>query len=80
MGYTLIQEISAELICLATGWPFYQLFSIYLCNAFYNTGLSQSSFTKGSGLRPPQSKPRATGARKNSLTSDPKQSVTAMIT
>ena len=41
----------------------------YLYSAFYNTGLSQSSFTKGPGLRPPQSKPRATVARKNSLTS-----------
>ena len=39
----------------------------YLYSAFYNTGLSQSSFTKGPGLRPPQSKPRVTVARKNSL-------------
>ena len=41
----------------------------YLYSAFYNTGLSQSSFTKGPGLRPPQSKPRATVARKNTLIS-----------
>ena len=41
----------------------------FLYCAFYNTGLSQSSFTKGPGLRPPQSKPRATVARKNSLIS-----------
>ena len=32
--------------------------------AFYNTRLSQSSFTKGPGLRPPQSKPRVTVERK----------------
>ena len=31
----------------------------YLYSAFYNTRLSQSSFTKGPGLRLPQSKPRA---------------------
>ena len=53
------------------GVPFNSIYSIqfYLYSAFYNTGLSQSSFTKGPGLRPPQSKPRATVARKNSLTS-----------
>ena len=41
---------------------------LYVYRAFYNTRLSQSSFTKNPGLRPPQSKPRATVARKNSLT------------
>ena len=39
-----------------------------LYSAFYNTRLSQSSFTMGPGLRSPQSLPRATVARKNSLT------------
>ena len=42
--------------------------NFYLYSAFYNTGLSQSSFTKGPGIRPPQSKPRATVARTPWLT------------
>ena len=40
----------------------------YLISTFYNIRLSQSSFTKGPGLRPPQSKPRVTVAWKNFLT------------
>ena len=41
--------------------------SILFVYAFYKIRLSQSSFTKGPGLRPPQSKLRATVASKNSL-------------
>ena len=40
-------------------WIQFNSIQFYLYSAFYNTGLSQSSFTKGPGLRPPQSKPRA---------------------
>ena len=46
----------------------FNLITFYLYSAFYNARLSQSSFTKGTSLRPPQSKPRATVARKNSIT------------
>ena len=36
-------------------WMAYSIQFNFICSAFYNTGLSQSSFTKGTGLRPPQS-------------------------